>query len=275
MTRRNEESVEFGGGSGLRTRWIHHANGGAGGHAVLGLHMLGLDASSFDRLPTALPDGWDFHAYDQRGHGAAADQPPGDFEAWVRDVEVALERVGEREIHLVGSSMGGAVAASLAARAAPGRIASLTLIATPEVGRSAFAERARAVADGRLAEVTETTLLRWFAHGDDSERIPEARAAIERMSLEGYDASWRALARFPGFEEIAGSLPPTLCLSFALDVSTPPGELDRIAARIREAGGKAVRIDIAGTGHAGLICRPDEVALALARFLAETTRTFT
>ncbi|MEM8873545.1 MAG: hypothetical protein AAGD32_04735, partial [Planctomycetota bacterium] len=44
----------------------------------------GLDGSSYGGLSNALDEGLTLYSYDQRGHGAAADQPP-------RDVDPLLE----------------------------------------------------------------------------------------------------------------------------------------------------------------------------------------
>ncbi|MEM8782313.1 MAG: alpha/beta fold hydrolase [Planctomycetota bacterium] len=260
----DEQKIELTGGAPvpLRTRWVRTGSPSTSCQ-VLGLHMLGLDADSFAAVADAMGPDVCWHAYDQRGHGGAADQPPDGFGAWVDDAVAAIRRIDADRLHLVGSSMGGAVAAEAAARTPAGRVASLAMIATPAEGRPVFAERARAQSDGTLERVIPPTLARWF--GDDPPAAPADLSArsIRRMTPAGYDASWRALAEFRGFAPLADRLPPTLAVSFTDDLSTPPAELDRIAEAVRRAGRRCDRVDIPGTGHAGVLCKPAELADAL------------
>lgn len=248
----------------LRTRWLRIGPTpvpGAG-EAVLGLHMLGLHAESFAGVGEVLAaHGYPLYSYDQRGHRAAADQPPADFAQWVADAVAALDRVPAARVHVVGSSMGGAVAAELAAAARPGRVKTLSLIATPVRGEPVFAERARAEREGTLEAVIPATIARWFGDASDpSPAAKQSRAALRCMTPAGYDAAWRALAEFGGYDTLADRLPPTLCLAFTDDLSTPPTALDEIADTIRRTGESVRRADVADVGHAGLIGKPREIA---------------
>jgi len=254
---------------GFPTDWIECQTRGEGlpCRTVLAFHMLGLQASSFSGMVQRFPGQLHLHAYDQRGHGRAAATPPAHFAQWVTDAEAALARIETDPVHLVGSSMGGAVAAQLCARAPRNRIASLTLIATPAQGDPRFAARGHAMRDGSLERVIETTLDRWFGPRQRPAASREAEASLRAMSPIGFDAAWQALAQFEGFASIAEKLPPTLCLAFTDDLSTPPATLDAIAHTLQKAGVAVRRADIAGTGHAGLLEKPAEVASELAHFL--------
>ena len=264
-------------GEPLRTRWrTWGGDAAADAVPVLCLHMLGLDAGSFAGFAAAVGGRHAVHAYDQRGHGLAGDQPPSGFDAWVDDAEAAVDRLaarGARRVHLVGSSMGGAVAATLAGRLGAGRIASLCVVATPARGEPAFAGRAGARAAGGVAAAVPATLERWFgpghAAGPEAAAAARARAALLRMTPAGSDASWRALAAFPGCDNLPAPLPPALCVAFGDDRSTPPAALDAIADALRAAGADARRLDIPGVGHGGLLSRPAELARAWRAFVAE------
>jgi len=263
------DSQWLGGADGFETDWLQ-CQGGPRDRptlTVLALHMLGLQGSSFSAMVQSFPGRIDLHTYDQRGHGRAAHTPPAHFHQWVTDAAAALERIEERPIHLVGSSMGGAVAAQLCAEVPRERIASLTLIATPAKGDTQFAGRGHAMRDGSLDAVIGTTLDRWFGRGQRPMASREAEASLRRMTPMGFDAAWRSLAQFEGFEAIAHELPPTLCLAFSDDLSTPPSTLDAIANIIANAGGMVRRVDIEDTGHAGLLEKPADVARELALFL--------
>ncbi|MEM8787203.1 MAG: alpha/beta fold hydrolase [Pseudomonadota bacterium] len=244
--------------NGLRTQMREW---GTGPRTLLCLHPLGQEAAFFRELADGLP-GWTVVSYDQRGHGAAAEQP---VEAWsdlVNDAAAALKETQAR--HVAGFSMGGSVAADLAGRA---KLAALVLSATPHRGLPVFAQRAHAVRDGGLGAIEAGTIARWFGDAADTAAIARARRSLRRMSPEGFDATWRAFATFEGYED--RTLPPTLLLAYAEDLSTPPHILDTIMAVIRAQGGTALRETIPGAGHMGLLQKPVETAATIARFLGE------
>jgi len=265
-----EEAVVF--SSGVATSWLRFGPGAeGGGKQLLALHMLGLEGRSFAGLAAELPADWTLHAFDQRGHGAAAAAPPRGFEDFVADAREALDRIEAEQVHLLGCSLGGAVGAMAAAEANRARIASLTLVATPEKGRRIFAERATAQKEGSLEPALRRTLERWFAEVPAPTLGDQVRASLRKMSPAGYDACWRAFAEFGGYGALAPFLPRTLCLAFGEDRSTPPSDLDAIARTLRGGGVAVERADIAGAGHAGLLVRPAELAGHLNRFLLNPT----
>lgn len=280
MSAAEQSIIELSTGAGaapLRTRWLRFGDTPASdaGEAVLGLHMLGLDADSFAGVGKLLADrGYPAYSYDQRGHHTAADQPPADFAQWIDDAKAALTRVPAERVHLVGSSMGGSVAARLAAATPTGRIATLSLIATLVRGEPVFAERGSAEAAGSLDAILPTTIARWFGDADKpSPEAQHARDAIRRMTPASHDAAWRALAQFRGYDDIASQLPPTLCLAFTDDLSTPPSALDTIANTLKLAGTPVRRADVPGTGHAGLLCKPHDIAHELLAHFKQHTST--
>lgn len=249
--------------NGVRTRWFEA--GDASGRPLLCLHPLGQRGAFHAGLARALGPGWRVVAYDQRGHGEAAAHPAEAFEQLVDDAEAALDRIGGRA-DVAGFSMGGSVAALLAARRAGG-VRGLCLVATPLRGTPLFAERACAAERGSIAAIESETLLRWFGEGPDEAATRAARTSLRTMTPAGFDAAWRAFASFEGYGAIAPHLPPTLCMAFADDLSTPPPVLDEIADVIRAAGVRCERIDVDGAGHMGPLEKPREVAGAIARFL--------
>lgn len=255
--------------NGLHTVVREHGPADAAGdRTLMCLHPIGQDASFHDGLAQALGDDWRVVSHDQRGHGAASPQPAQSLMQMVNDAEALLGYVGS-PVHLAGFSMGGSVAAELAGRRAPD-IITVTLAATPARGLPVFSERACAVAQGSVAAVSEPTLERWFGQCHGSAVIDVARASLEKMTADGYDAVWHALASFRGYEPIAASLPPALCLSFTDDLSTPPPVLDEIARIIRNSGGTAARRNIPAAGHMGLLQVPQAVASALLCFVNES-----
>ena len=98
------------------------------------LHGFGADLNSWMFTQPALSEGRRTIALDLPGHGGSTkDVGSGDADALVDVVDGALAELGIDHVHLVGHSMGGAVAALVAARR-PERIATLTLIAPSGLG---------------------------------------------------------------------------------------------------------------------------------------------
>lgn len=100
-----------------------------GGPRMLALHGWLDNAASFVPLAAHL-DGLDLVALDLPGHGHSGHRPaaaPYYFTEYLFDVDRALDALGWDNCHLLGHSMGAAVAALFAA-AAPERVLSVTLL---------------------------------------------------------------------------------------------------------------------------------------------------
>jgi pyruvate dehydrogenase E2 component (dihydrolipoamide acetyltransferase) len=117
---------------GLRLRYLEL---GAGDSVpVLLLHGFGADLNAWMFTQPALAEGRRVIALDLPGHGGSAkDVGVGNAESLTKAVEAAASALGLERIHLIGHSMGGALAASLALQR-PERAATLTLIASVGLG---------------------------------------------------------------------------------------------------------------------------------------------
>ena len=117
--------------AGLRLRCLEL---GEGGVPVLLVHGFGADLNTWMFTQPALADGRRAIALDLPGHGGSAkDIASGTPDYLTASVEAAARALGIGRVHLVGHSMGGAVAALLALRQ-PELVASLTLIASAGLG---------------------------------------------------------------------------------------------------------------------------------------------
>ncbi|HTV43887.1 MAG TPA: acetoin dehydrogenase dihydrolipoyllysine-residue acetyltransferase subunit [Stellaceae bacterium] len=117
---------------GRRLRYLEL---GAGASTPLVLvHGFGGDLNSWMFVQPALAEGRRTIALELPGHGGSTkDVGTGDPDALTDAAEAMLSALGIERCHLVGHSMGGAIAALLALRR-PQRIASLALIATAGLG---------------------------------------------------------------------------------------------------------------------------------------------
>jgi pyruvate dehydrogenase E2 component (dihydrolipoamide acetyltransferase) len=118
--------------AGLRLRCMELGEGD--GVAVLLLHGFGADLNTWMFTQPELAAGRRSVALDLPGHGGSAKEVGvGDPEGLTDFAEGALDALGIEQVHLVGHSMGGAIAALLALRQ-PERVASLSLIASAGLG---------------------------------------------------------------------------------------------------------------------------------------------
>ncbi len=117
---------------GTRLRYLELGSGD--GTPVLLLHGFGADLNSWMFTQPALAEGRRVLALDLPGHGGSSkDVGAGDVAALGQAVEGFLTALDPGPVHLVGHSMGGAIAASLAARR-PDLVRTLTLIAPLGLG---------------------------------------------------------------------------------------------------------------------------------------------
>src|SRR6516164_9654290 len=121
----NSREVEA---AGLRLRYLELGEGL--GVPVLLLHGFGADLNTWMFTQPALAEGRRVIALDLPGHGGSAKNvSAGDAESLTGVVGAALDALSVERVHLIGHSMGGAVAALLALRRGE-RVASLTLRAS-------------------------------------------------------------------------------------------------------------------------------------------------
>jgi pimeloyl-ACP methyl ester carboxylesterase len=150
---------------------------------LLALHGWLDNAASFVPLAPYLQD-FDLVALDLPGHGASAHRAPGydyAFVDWIHDVLDAMDTLGWKRAHLLGHSMGAAIA-TLVAAAAPERVHRLAVIEAlgPLSGEAAQAGKSlrEAVAARRSASFRPRKVIA------DVDAAVSARLAVGSMSRE-------------------------------------------------------------------------------------------
>jgi pyruvate dehydrogenase E2 component (dihydrolipoamide acetyltransferase) len=135
------------------------------GDPVVLVHGFGGDKNSWLFVQQPLAETHAVHALDLPGHGASdKDVGDGSLHTLAEAVVGFLDAVGVERAHLVGHSLGGAVIAA-AARKAPGRVASLTLLAPAGFTPEADAEYLRGFAAAGSRRELKPLLGRLFADG--------------------------------------------------------------------------------------------------------------
>ncbi len=240
------------------------------GDPVLLLPGFGTDVSVFARQVPALAESYEVFGVNPRGV-AASSAPDAD----VYDVEQSADdaaAVAEGPAHVVGASLGSAVAIELALRH-PDKVRSLCLV-TPFARASgrlvAVTESWCRLAAGADAETLAVSLLPWFFAGsslaDDSSRERLARGLAATLSrvpastLSRVATGLRAWER--GDEDLAALRVPTLVVAAESDLLTPGGA--ELAKRI--PGARCLVVPEAG--HAVGLEAPDTVNAALLEHLA-------
>lgn len=204
--------------------------GAADGVPVVLVHGFGGDKNSWLFVQQPLAETHTVHALDLPGHGASSkDVGDGSLDTLARTVLGFLDAVGAERAHLVGHSLGGAVVAA-AAKAAPGRVASLTLLAPAGYGAEADAAYLRGFAAAASRRDLKPLLGRLFA--DESLVTRQLVDDLLRYKrLDGVDKALTALLATLLDGERQAIDTPALLAGVDVPVRVVWGRADRILPR--------------------------------------------
>ena len=192
---------------------------------------------------------------DNRGTGRS-DKPVTGYAIanMARDVQGLLDELGFAQVHMLGYSMGGAIAQEFV-RQFPNRVSSLILCATTAGGPRAKYAKASAVAvmrdlDGLSPEqaarrIWKVTYSSGYLeqHRDAAEEQMRREVALP-TPLHAADLQFQAFAEFDGSRALAQIRCPTLVLTGALDELIPPANALMMARLI--PGARLVLIPACG-----------------------------
>ncbi|MEM7025513.1 MAG: 3-oxoadipate enol-lactonase [Pseudomonadota bacterium] len=237
--------------------------------ALVFSNSIGTEFRIWRELVTLLPDELRVICYDKRGHGLS-ECPTGPYAMndHMRDLAGLLDRLEVKQATIIGLSVGGMIAQSLAV-ARPDLVRGLVLcdtahkIGTPEMWET----RIQTIRQRGIGVLSEPILERWFSASYRNERPEELavwRAMLTRTPVEGYIGTCAAI-RDANLTESSRALDlPTVCVVGSEDGATPPA-LVRSAADLIGAG----FVEIEGPGHLPCIESPGALAEIIGRFLRE------
>ncbi|MBR0937277.1 alpha/beta fold hydrolase [Bradyrhizobium jicamae] len=240
---------------------------GRGAPIVL-LHGGEADHAMFDGLSRALSDHFTVIAYDQRDSGATRNpSSPYSLADLADDAAALIRGLGHGRVHVMGTSLGGLVAQTLAARH-PHSIDRLVLSSTWKINRSPLdvnpgAFRAlgayRADASANAAKIAEFFFPPGFLH-ERPELIDIFRG---NNRDDGQKARRAALLAQPVAADLANFDRPTLLLAGSDDRLIPNTETFAIADDLQ----RVETLVIEQVGHVSSIQAPERVAEAVIAFL--------
>jgi 3-oxoadipate enol-lactonase len=205
--------------------------------------------------------------FDKAGHGLS-DEPTDDWmmRSYADDLIQLLDRLSIDKISLIGLSIGGMIAMEFAIHY-PDRLKRLILCDTgPRIGtQDSWNDRISIIDKNGIAFMSETIMTNWFS-ADFRERRPEQvrgyQNMLEKTSVNGYLTACRCIRDTDLLPDLENILSATLCLCGSEDRSTPPAEMQKLAACIDQAQ----YAEIAGAGHLPCIEFPSEFADQILNF---------
>lgn len=250
---------------------VHHQLDGELAAAVptMLIHGVGSELSRWDFVAATLSRHAPVVRYDLRGHGRSP-KPAGPYEIsdFVDDHIALMDELGVERAHIVGMSLGGLIAQAITLRH-PERVARAGFISavggrSPEQRTAALA-RLRSVEEGGPASVADSGA-RWYTDRFRAEHPEVVDAHMKRFLANdpaSYAAAFRVLATTDLLDQLHAITAPTLIMTGALDVGSPPQMSRAMHERIPHS--RLIIVD--GVKHAILEEAPRTVADALAGFL--------
>jgi pimeloyl-ACP methyl ester carboxylesterase len=212
---------------------------------------------------------------DHRGHGrsqAPTERGSYTIDQMARDAEGLIAGAGIERYHLVGHSMGGAIAQEMALRS-PGRLISLTLHDTGyhfDLSENEVIVKLNAMRN-RIAEeqgMAALAALKWpFPRPPfmPEEREAETRERLARMSVDAFIGAGAGLNSWPGTaDRLPGIQPPTMVIYGDLDYHVLVEASQHMARTIPNATLEVVP----QAAHSPQYERPEIFNAALRRHLA-------
>ncbi|WP_310621818.1 alpha/beta fold hydrolase [Flexibacterium corallicola] len=172
-----------------QTSCLPYSKAGNGKKApAIFIHGFGSDATSWRPLQTTLEAKRETIAFDLPGHGRALNWPEiGSPGSAAKSVASSLKALNLHRVHLVGHSMGGAIACLIAMRS-PEIVASLTLIGPGGFGEEINGAVLQQYAASKTAEAQDEVLHHFFGKGHKIPWKISAHLANERARKGAIEA---------------------------------------------------------------------------------------
>lgn len=223
---------------------------GEGDQAVVLLHGFGGDLNNWMFTLPALAGEHSVYALELPGHGGSSKAVgSGDLDSLATAVEQFLDSQGIEHAHLVGHSLGGLVASTVALRS-PDRVQSLTLVSSAGLGDEINVDYIEGFisADNRRALKTTLTLL--FANPDQVTR-QLVDDVLKYKRIDGVTEALEAIARHLVVDGHQGEVVAPSLGSLDVPILVVWGAQDQIipASHAQKAPERAEIHVLEGSGH--------------------------
>jgi 3-oxoadipate enol-lactonase len=255
--------------NGIETNYEVHGKDGAP-WLVLS-HSLACSVRMWDPQIEALKSAYRVLAYDTRGHGGTQ-APEGAYtlELLADDLNALLDRLGVKNAHYCGLSMGGMIGQTFALKY-PGVLRTLMLADTtsryPAEAWPTWQERIKLAEEKGMQPLVEPTLARWFTESFRKSN-PAPVAAIGKLiastPVAGYVGCCHAIPKINATARLKEIKAPILVLCGDKDPGTPPAMAEEIH---RNAPGSKL-VMIADAAHLSNLEQPAAFTKAMQDFLA-------
>ncbi len=246
---------------------LRYVTRGSGDETVVLIHGFGGDLDNWQLTYDALATNRKVYALDLPGHGESTKRLRlGNLDDLTAAVAAFMDALAIERAHVVGHSMGGAVAVALA-QTQPERVATLTLIASAGLGPDIDSAYITGYATANSRAALKPQLAKLFGNTDlVTRRLVDDVLKYKR--LEGVETTLTQLAAalFPDgrqariFRDDIGQLPHPIQVIW--------GEADQIIP-VTHARGLPVEVHVLpGRGHMVQLEAPDEVNATIERFIA-------
>ncbi len=244
--------------------YTRHTGGGDG--TVVLLHSLAMDRTVWDGLVPRLTGRGDVIAVDLPNHGRSPTLAETSIESMADAVAELLRAEEPHGAVVVGMSLGGCVAQSVAVRH-PELVTGLGLLDTTcwygETAAEDWEARAQRAATDGFESLASFQLERWFSPGfvETHPEIGERLLGVFRANdVEAYGAVCRAMGAMDLRDAVASIDVPTCILVGEHDPATPPSHAEDLRRRIAGAGLHV----LPGCSHLSAVEDPAQVARVLA-----------
>ncbi len=245
------------------------------GEPVLFIQGLGVDHRGWAAVARPVSSRFRCISFDNRDVGQSDLTPvPYTIEDMARDALGLMDALGIQRAHIVGASMGGAIAQTIAIEH-PERVARLVLVTTYTSGdpRGTAIFEGQALLRARLDRVEFCRVtFPWVYTVRDYRREGFVEDMIRRTAdnplwqpQEAYERHVRATLGFNSEDRLHRIAAPTLVIAARDDLLTPMRFADVLMARIPDARLHVVE----GAGHGIIWTDPEEVSERIIEFLGE------
>lgn len=256
-------------GPGREEPRLFAAERGDGRETVVLLHGFGGCHAVWNGVANAFAGGNRVIAYDLPGHGESLAMGTLSPKASARAILTDLAARGIERAHLVGHSMGGAIAI-LAALTEPARIASLTLLAPGGIGPEIDGAALRRLAVATTATELSAALLAMSGPGAMPVATSTLDALVAMRQRDGQTTTLEALAHSISADDRQGAFPAAMLSSIACPLTVAWGRSDPVLPFHQTANlpGSAMLVALDRAGHMLIEEEPAAVGALIAANIA-------